>query len=124
VAKGGTFYITGSISNVGRVPATVTLDKPDSTYMDVPIMTDDNGNFMVIYTPDITGEWKIVTWWTGDAAHSAASSETLSITVVDQPAPTQAPATLSEQYFLPSVVGIIASIAVVGAVIVLMLRKK
>jgi hypothetical protein len=31
------------------------------------------------------------------------------------PEPTQAPATMSEQYLLPAVLGIIASIAVVGA---------
>jgi hypothetical protein len=31
---------------------------------------------------------------------------------------------MAEQYFLPSVAGIIAAIAVVGAVVVLMLRKR
>jgi outer membrane protein assembly factor BamB len=126
VTKGDLFYITGSVSNVGRVPATVTLDKPDSTFVDIPLMTDDNGNFMVIYTPDLAGEWSAVAWWNGDATHTASSSETLSFTVVEPqtPEPTSAPVSLADQYLLPSVIGIIAAIVVVGAVIVLMLRKK
>jgi len=126
ITKGTLFYITGGISNVGRVPATVTLDKPDSTYVDVPLMTDDNGNFMVIYTPEIAGDWTATAWWNGDATHTASASETLSFTVVEPqtPEPTSTPVSLAEQYMLPSVIGIVAAIAVVGALILLQLRKK
>ena len=127
VTKGNIFYITGSIGGVGRVPATVTLDRPDSTYVDVPIMTDDNGNFMVIYTPDLAGNWTAVAWWNGDATNAASSSEALSFTVVEPqvPEPTKAPVSLSDQYLLPGIGGIIAAIAIVGVVLALLtIRKK
>jgi hypothetical protein len=39
-------------------------------------------------------------------------------------APTAAPASLADQYMLPGIGIIVAAIAIVGAVIVLMLRKK
>ena len=39
-------------------------------------------------------------------------------------APTAPPASLADQYLLPATGGIIAAIAVVGALILLMLRKK
>ncbi len=126
ITKGDVLYITGSISNTGRVPATVTLDKPDSTYVDVPIMTDENGNFMVIYTPDISGEWTVTAWWNGDDLHTTSASETLSLSVTDPvvPEPTPTPLSLSDIYLLPATAGIIVAIVVIGLVLIMMLRKR
>jgi hypothetical protein len=56
------------------------------------------------------------------------SSSATTAFIVDEVAatsqPTQAPATMAEQYFIPSVIGIIAAIAIVGAAIVVLLRKR
>jgi hypothetical protein len=96
VTRGDKIYITGGVSPMNKaVPVTLTLDKPDSTYVDIPVLTDGNGNFMVIQTFDIVGDWKVVAWWNGDETHTGAYSESLSLKVVE-PAATPTPATKSD----------------------------
>jgi hypothetical protein len=117
VTKGDKIYITGGVSPVNKaVPITLTLDKPDSTYVDIPVMTDGNGNFMVIQTFDIVGDWKVVAWWNGDETHTGAYSESLSLKVVELGA-TPTPATETDidraiAGLTPLFLGIIAIVAV------------
>jgi len=117
ITKGDKIYITGGVSPMNKpVPITLTLDKPDSTYVDVPVMTDENGNFMVIQTFDIVGDWTVVAWWNGDETHTGAYSESLSLTVVEPGAtPTPATKTDVDQAIVgltPLLWGIIAIVAV------------
>ena len=127
ITKGDYIYIDGGVSSINyRVPITLTLDKPDSTYIDIPVMTDENGNFMVIQTFDIVGEWKVVAWWNGDDLHTAASSETLNLTVVEpEPAPALATKSDIEQIMAglanltPMLWGVIATIVISAVAICL-----
>ncbi|MEM2130011.1 MAG: PQQ-binding-like beta-propeller repeat protein [Candidatus Bathyarchaeia archaeon] len=135
ITKGDDFYIIGSVSNVNTaVPVTVTLDKPDSTYVDIPVMTDENGNFQINYVPDMVGAWTIVAWWNGDAAHTAASSEKITLTVTE-PEASPAPATKPDidqavnaalANLTPLIIAIIALVTVAlctGVYTILVLRK-
>lgn len=117
ITKDDDIYIVGGVSPMNKpVPVTLTLDKPDSTYVDIPVMTDENGNFQVIQTFDIVGDWTVVAWWNGDDLHTGAYSESLSLTVVEPEAtPTPATKTDIDQAIVgltPLLLGIIAIVAV------------
>lgn len=89
--------------------------------------TDAKGMFSYTWTPDIPGDFKVIVTFAGTNGYWPSSSETV-FNVMSTPeptvAPTAAPASLADQYLLPATGGIIAAIAVVGAILVLMLRKK
>jgi len=114
----------------------------DATGVDVQIdVLDANGNFRNIGTaksdangfysfqwcPDIEGKYTVYASFVGSKAYYPSSAQTAFI--VDPapaatPEPTQAPASLADQYLLPATGGIIAAIAVVGIVLALLLRRK
>jgi outer membrane protein assembly factor BamB len=125
VTKGGYIYITGGVSQINYpVNITLTIDRPDSLYVDIPVTTDPNGNFMVIQTFDVIGESKIVAWWNGDETHTAACSETLPLTVVEPEVAPQPeyPQPIDNTWTIVGV-GIVLLIAIV-IVGILLLRKK
>jgi hypothetical protein len=91
-------------------------------------MTDASGFYKLMFTPEVPGEHTVIARFAGSESYWSSSAET-GLGVVEAvsaatPEPTQAPATLSEQYFLPSVIGIIGAIAIVGALMLLQFRKK
>jgi outer membrane protein assembly factor BamB len=123
VTKGNVVYITGHISNVNSpVNATVTVDNPDSTYVNIPVLADANGNFIVDYVPDTAGQLTLSASWNGDALHTAACSNTVSLTVVE-PTPTPPPAAQAPvgTYFIVSTIATIVAIAIAVVIIV---RKR
>jgi hypothetical protein len=88
--------------------------------------TDAKGNYQVIWTPDISGNYNVVATFAGTKAYWPASATTAF--TVSQPhatvAPTPVPATpISEQYFIPAIVGLFVFVAIIGVVIILVLRK-
>ncbi|HLN89875.1 MAG TPA: Ig-like domain repeat protein, partial [Candidatus Binatia bacterium] len=90
--------------------------------------TDSQGMYTLTWTPDIPGDFKVIATFAGTNGYWPSNSEA-SFTVSEAhptTAPTAPPNQLvSEQYFIPAVVGIIVAIAIVGAVLaLLMLRKR
>jgi hypothetical protein len=108
----------------------VTLDVLDSNgnYRNIGTATTDlTGNYRLTWTPDIPGDYTVVAIFQGTNGYWPSNAED-GFTVM-QAAATPAPTTLpqqsvTDQYFLPSVAAIIIAIIIVGAVIVLMLRKR
>jgi hypothetical protein len=90
--------------------------------------SDAKGFYSFAWAPDIPGKYTVIARFAGSESYYRSSAETAF--VVDEapeatPEPTQAPASMADQYFLPVSGGIIAAIAAVGiAIIALMLRKK
>jgi len=87
----------------------------------------ENGAFAFAWTPDIPGTYYLYADFAGSNAYYGSHAETAF--VVDpapEPtvAPTQAPATAADLYLLPGIGAIIAAIAVVGAIAILVLRRK
>jgi len=109
----------------------VTIDVIDANgnYRNIGTATSDaNGFYSFMWTPDIPGKFTVVASFAGSESYYGTRASTAF--GVDEapeatPEPTQAPASLADQYLLPATGGIIAAIAVVGiAIIALMLRKK
>jgi hypothetical protein len=110
---------------------TVTIDVVDSNdnYRNIGTETTDaDGFFSFNWKPDIPGKYTVYasfsgseSYWPSRAATAFAVDEVIPAAT---PEPTQAPASLADQYMLPGIGIIVAAIAVVGALIMLMLRKK
>ena len=115
-------------TNAAGVEVIVEVLDPNNNYYEVGRTTSDaTGFFKLAFTPEVPGEYTIVARFAGSKAYFGSYAET-GINVDEAPdatpEPTQAPTSLADQYLLPGIGGIIAAIAVVGALILLMLRKK
>jgi outer membrane protein assembly factor BamB len=54
-----------SMGGIPSEPVTVYLRGPDGASMDMPVTTDNNGNFAATYNPTVTGDWEVVVGWDG-----------------------------------------------------------
>jgi hypothetical protein len=108
----------------------VTLDVLDSNgnYRNIGTATSDaNGAFSFVWEPDIPGKYTVYATFAGSESYWSSSAET-AFNVEEAPAatpePTPMPASAADLYFVPATTGIIIAIAVVGAILILMLRKR
>jgi outer membrane protein assembly factor BamB len=108
----------------------VVLDVIDSNgnYYNIgTATTDTSGTFAFTWTPIIPGEFTVIATFAGTNSYYGSRAEAhfyTSEVPAPTPAPTPTPASIADLYLMPMSVGIIVAIAVVGAVIVLMLRKR
>jgi outer membrane protein assembly factor BamB len=89
--------------------------------------TDASGAYTFTWLPDITGNYKLFANFEGTNGYWPSSAEeSFNVMEVHPTAsPTPAPATpMTDTYILASAIAIIIAIAIVGAVIVLMVRKR
>jgi hypothetical protein len=115
-------------TNTTGVPVTIDVIDSNCNYRNIGnVTTDSSGMFSLEWQPDIPGQYTVIATFAGSESYWPSFSET-SFTANPLPeptaTPTPTPASMAEQYFLPMSIGIILAIAVVGAVIVLMIRKR
>jgi hypothetical protein len=115
-------------NNVTGVDVTLSVLDSNGNYRDIGTTTSDaDGFFKFKWTPDIDGEYTVYASFAG--SESYYPSHAVSAFMVDPapPAPAEPepePPSMTDTYVLGGVAGIIVAIAVVGVVIVLMLRKR
>jgi hypothetical protein len=83
--------------------------------------------FSFTWTPIISGDYTVVATFDGSNSYygaCAATSFYASEMPQATPEPTPMAQSLSDMYILPGIIGIIIAIVVVGAVIILMLRRR
>jgi hypothetical protein len=104
-----------------------TLD-PNGNFYEIGRTTSDmTGAYGLTWEPPVPGDYKIIATFAGSAAYGCSRAMTyMSIAEAPEPTPepTPTPASIADMYLVPGIIGIIIAIAVVGAVIVLMLRKR
>jgi outer membrane protein assembly factor BamB len=104
-----------------------TLD-PNGNFYEIGKTTSDiNGNYAYMFTPDVPGEYQILARFEGSKAYGPSYASTyLGVDEAPQatPTPTPPPPSTADVYLMPATIGIIVAIAVVGLVIILMLRKR
>jgi hypothetical protein len=103
------------------------IDSNNNCYDIGTATTDANGFFSYEWTPEIPGKFTVFATFAGTNGYWPSQAEN-AFTVMQAPAatpaPTSPPASMADLYLLPGIVGIIIAIAVVGAIIILMLRKR
>jgi outer membrane protein assembly factor BamB len=114
--------------SITGVPVSLSVIDANGNYREIGTTTADaDGFFSFNWTPDIEGKYTVYASFTGSEAYYP--SHAVAAFAVDPaaptPAPTQPPAeSAADMYFIPAVAGIIAAIAIVGVVVVLVLRKR
>jgi hypothetical protein len=110
------------------VDVTLSVIDTNNNFREIGTVTSDaDGFFYYNWTPDIPGDYKVVASFAGSESYWPSHAETafaVDAAPESTPAPTPTPPSMSETYFLPSVAGIIVAIAVVGALLLLILRKR
>jgi hypothetical protein len=114
-------------SNATGVPVVISVIDANGNYRTIGTTTSDaTGYYSFNWNPDITGKFTVVAQFGGSAAYYGSSAETSF--VVEQAAatvaPTQAPQSAADLYFIPAIIGVIIAIVVVGAVLALLVTKK
>ena len=115
-------------ADVVGVDVVVSVIDPNNNSYEVARATSDaSGFYKASFTPQVPGDFTVIASFEGSGAYYGSFAET-AITVeeasaaIAEPTP-QSPST-ADLYLLPGIAGIIVAIAVVGAILVLMLRKR
>jgi outer membrane protein assembly factor BamB len=115
-------------TNATGVEVVLTVLDPNGNFYEIGRATsDDSGFFSCAFTPDVPGKYTIISTFDGSKAYYGSFAKT-AVYVEEAPAetppPTPPPASIADMYLLPSTIGIIIAIVVVGLLLFLMLRKR
>ena len=115
-------------ADVMGVEVVVSVIDPNNNVYEVGRATSDSsGFFKLSFAPEVPGDYTIIASFDGSGAYYGSFAET-AVTVEEAPAqtsePTPTPVSAADLYLVPGITGIIIAIAIVGAIIVLMLRKR
>jgi hypothetical protein len=109
---------------------TISLDTldPNGNLVHIDTVTSDmSGTFSYAWaTPDISGKYTIIATLEASESYYSSSGETAAVVMEAAPtvAPTIAQTSMADMYFVPAVASIIATIVIVGIVIMLLTRKR
>ncbi len=115
-------------TNATGIPITVSVIDPNGNNYPVGTTTSDaSGAFKLAFNPQVPGEYTIIASFTGTGSYYGSSAETAVYVgeahATATPQPTQPPS-MADQYLLPGIIGIIVAIIVVGAIVIIALRKR
>ncbi len=115
-------------TNATGVPVTLSYVDPNNNYYEIGTTTSDvNGQYTYNFKPDIPGTYAITATFGGSNSYFASSAQThvnFDTPAGATPTSTPQPASMVDLYFVPGIIGIIIAIIVVGAVIIIALRKR
>jgi len=115
-------------ANATGVEVSLDVIDANNNYRNIGAATSDaNGAFSFVWEPDIPGKYTVVATFAGSESYWRSSAETAFNVEEAPPAtlePTPAPQSAADLYFMPMSIVIIVAIIVVGALVMLMLRKR
>ncbi len=109
------------------VPVTLSVWDSNGNYRTIGSTTsDDHGFYSFTWTPDISGDYRIIASFAGTESYYGTSAETAfhAADPAATPAPAEQQQSMADQYLLPGIIGLAIVIIVVGAVIIVALRRK
>jgi heme/copper-type cytochrome/quinol oxidase subunit 2 len=103
------------------------VDPNNNVYEVGRATSDSSGMYKLVFTPEVPGEYTIIASFDGSGAYYGSFAQT-AVGVEEAPTatpePTPTPESVADMYFLPMSIALIIAIIVVGAVLVLMLRRR
>jgi hypothetical protein len=115
-------------TNTTGVPIVINVIDANGNYRTIGTTASDaNGKWGFTWTPDIEGDYMVIANFAGSGAYYASSDEAFFHASAPATSPTAAPVVSLDpvqNYVIGVGVAIIIVIAIVGALIMLMLRKK
>ncbi len=115
--------------NAIGVPVSLDTIDPNGNFVHIGDVTSDNtGSFGYMWTPDVPGTYQVIATFDGSQSYGSSFAQTY-VGVKEAPqttnAPTSAPSSMVDSYFVPAIIGLFVFVAIIGAIlIVLMLRKR
>jgi hypothetical protein len=114
--------------NATGVPLTISVLDSNGNFRTVGTTTSDStGAYSFSWVPDVAGKYTVYVTFAGTGAYYASSAQNAFV-VNEAPAattsPTQPSTSAADLYLLPGIIAIIIAIIVVGAVIILALRRR
>jgi outer membrane protein assembly factor BamB len=115
-------------TDVTGVEVVISVLDPNNNFYEVGRATSDaSGFYSCEFAPIVPGKYTVVASFEGSEAYYGSFAET-AVSVKEAPAatpePTPTQTSTADLYLVPGIMGIIVAIAVVGALIMLMLRKR
>jgi hypothetical protein len=115
-------------TDVTGVPVQIDVIDSNGNYYNIGTVTSDtSGAFSFTWTPIIPGDFTVIATFAGSNSYYGSCAET-SFYASEVPAPTPEPTPVPQApvatYFTVSTIAIIIAIAIVGAVLFLLLRKR
>jgi hypothetical protein len=115
-------------SNATGVLVTLSVIDSNNNYRDIgTATTDTSGAFGLTWTPDISGDFTVIATFAGSNSYYGSCAETSFTATEYIPPTTPTPETEPDNtgtYIMYAAIAIIVAIIIVGAVIVLLLRKR
>jgi outer membrane protein assembly factor BamB len=115
-------------TNVTGVEVTIDVLDANNNYRNIGTATTDaDGFYSFAWTTDIEGKYTVIASFTGSESYWPSHAETAFNVEEAQPQPTQQPAVAMppvETYVLAGVIAIIIAIAIVGALLLMAIRKR
>jgi hypothetical protein len=115
--------------DVTGVPVALNVLDANGNFREIGNVTSNSDGFFTLnWKPDVPGQYVVYASFGGSESywpsHAITSFAVDTIAHEATPAPTPIPQSAADMYFIPSVAAIIATIVLVGAVIVLLQRKR
>jgi hypothetical protein len=115
-------------TNATGVPVTIDVIDANGNYRNIgQVDSDASGLYSLAWTPDIPGKYIVIATFAGSESYWPSNAQTAFVAAEVPPPPTAQPvATLppTEIYIMGGVAAIIIAIAIVGALMLLAIRKR
>jgi hypothetical protein len=115
-------------TNATGVPVSINVVDSNGNYRHIGDTTSDSsGMFSFQWTPDITGKYTVIATFAGSNSYYPSSSETSFAVDPAAPTPSPYPVTVlppTEMYIIGTGIAIIMAVAIVGAILAMMLKKR
>ena len=115
-------------TNFTGVEVTINVVDANGNFRSIGTATTDyTGAYNLVWQPDIPGQYSVIATFAGTNGYWP-SSATAAFNVMQEhpttaPTPTAAPS-MADQYFIPAIAGLFVFVAIIGVVIILVLRKR
>ncbi len=115
-------------TNLTGVPITLNVVDSNGNYRTIGVTTSNAyGTYSLTWTPDIPGDFTVIANFEGTESYYPSQAAAAFYAGEQQGSSTTAPTGTTstvDLYFMPAVIGIIATIIIVGAAIVLLQRRR